>query len=458
MVRTATMDRADGRPNDVATWPGLLLLCAKDRRLVPNVFALRDAQVVLGREPPAGGCAIPQTAVSRQHARIVRQRQGETWHIEDLGSRNGTFVDGRRVERAELRHGMAIRIGDTLFQFVQDQIDEYLPYGLLGEVGGNRSPVPELVGGMQMARVAEQIAAAAAAQLTVLVLGETGTGKEVASRALHRLSGRGGPFSAVNCAAIPSHLVESELFGYRKAAFTGADRDKPGILQAAAGGTVLLDEIGDMPLDAQAKLLRVIELREVMPLGSVRAEALDVRFVCATHQDLPALVAAGRFRGDLYARISALTVTLPALRDRKEDLYALVTHFLKLAGRSDLDPSFPFMLGVCDYEWPHNVRELAAVVARAVTVADEPSLQVRHLPPALQARMASYGSREAPGAAANMSPERGVPTTDALRQLLAKHAGNVAAVARDLRRDRAQVHRLIRRLGLVPDEFRPRGG
>jgi DNA-binding NtrC family response regulator len=456
MVRTATMERVDGQAIDGAPSPGLLLLCAKDWRLVPSVFPFRETQVVLGREPPRGGCLIPQTAVSRQHARIWHDRG--SWRIEDLGSRNGTYLDGRRVDRAELRHGAAIRVGDTLFQFIEDEIDDHLPYGLLGEVAGDPSPVQELVGGMQMARVAAQVETAAPTEVPVLVLGETGTGKEVVSRALHRLSGRAGPFSALNCAAIPTHLFESELFGFRKSAFTGADRDKPGILQAAAGGTVLLDEIGDMPLEAQAKLLRALELREVMPLGAVRAEPVDVQFVCATNQDLPALVAGGRFRGDLYARIAGLTIALPALRERKEDLYALVSHFLKAAGRTDLEPSFAFMLGVCDYDWPHNVRELAAAVARASAMADETSLQVRHLPPALQARMATYGSREPETPASGAPPPRSTPTVDDLRRLLSQHAGNIAAVARDLGKDRAQVHRLIRRFGLEPGEFRPRGG
>jgi DNA-binding NtrC family response regulator len=471
-VRTGTMERV-GAGTEGEPTPGLVLLCAKDISRVPQVFPLRRGEVVLGREPPPGGCRIDQTAVSREHARIVRA--GAACTLEDMGSRNGTYVDGARVDRTTLRDRAEIRVGDTLFALVADGIDDYSPYALDGSLplATERlsSAVPELVGGLQMDRIAAHIETAARTDLPLLVLGETGTGKEVAARALHRLSGRTGPFTAINCAAIPTHLLESELFGFRKGAFTGADRDKPGILQAAEGGTVLLDEVGDMPLEAQAKLLRVIETREVTSLGSIRPEPANIRFVCATNKDLAEEARQSRFRSDLLARIGALTLTLPPLRQRKEDLYRLVRHFLGVRGGAELEASFAFMLCVCDYDWPHNVRELAAAVARAVAVADEPVLAPRHLPPALQERMTTYGHRQArgeperprtsappPSASTPAGAGRAIPGADELRALLTRHEGNVTSVARELGKDRAQVHRLIVRYGLVPDDYRPRRG
>jgi transcriptional regulator with GAF, ATPase, and Fis domain len=454
------MQRLDGgRAADPQ--PGLVLLCAQDTACAPHVFRIREHEVVLGREPPSGGCAIHQTAVSRRHARLVHQ--GDGWQLEDLQSRNGTYVDGRRIGRTNLQDGAAIRVGDTLYKFVADDVEPYLPFLLTDDgsafPGAPSNAVIELVGGMQMAAVADQITMAAQSDLAVLVLGETGTGKEVVSRAIHRLSGRAGPFVALNCAAIPMHLFESELFGFRKSAFTGATHDKPGILQAAAGGSVLLDEIGELPLEAQAKLLRVLESHEVTPLGSVRPERLDVRFVCATNRDLVALVDQGRFRPDLFARIGGYTISLPPLRKRKEDLYRLVLHFLRAGGRPDWRPSFAFMLAMCDYDWPQNVRECEGAVRRAIAVADEHVLQVRHLPAVMQARMETYGKRELDAAPRSEALGAGALSDEnMLRALLVQHEGNVAAVARALGKDRAQVHRLIKRHMLVPGDFRPGRG
>src|SRR5690606_37401642 len=188
------------------------------------------------------------------------------------------------------------------------------------------------VGGYRIDRIAAELERIGPSELGVLVLGPSGTGKEVVARELHRLSRRQGPFCAVNCAAIPAHLIESELFGWKRGAFSGAERDRPGLVRTAHRGTLLLDEIGDMPLDAQAKLLRVLQSKEVLPLGSTQAEHVDVRFVAATHQDLGRLQREGRFRQDLYARLNEYELRLPTLRERKEDVYALVRAFLARHG------------------------------------------------------------------------------------------------------------------------------
>jgi transcriptional regulator with PAS, ATPase and Fis domain len=283
--------------------------------------------------------------------------------------------------------------------------------------------------------------------LSVLVTGETGTGKELFAHAVHRASGRKGQLVALNCAAIPASLVESELFGFKRGAFTGADRDKPGLVRMAHKGTLFLDEIGDMPLEAQTKLLRVLETRELLPVGATTGEAVDARFVCATHHDLQGLASAGRFRGDLLARLHGSVVLLPPLRERKEDLYALVLHFLVKAGAAGVELRTSFMAGVLQWDWPYNVRELEAAVQRAVALAKGSALSLEHLPDAVRESMREYGTAGAPQRTA-------APTPDELRALLDRHAGNVAAIAREVGRDRAQIHRWMRYAGIDPEKYR----
>jgi transcriptional regulator with PAS, ATPase and Fis domain len=252
----------------------------------------------------------------------------------------------------------------------------------------------------------------------------------------------------VNCAAIPSNLLESELFGYKRGAFTGADRDRMGIVKSADGGTLFLDEIGDMPLEAQAKVLRMLETRQVMPIGSLVGEPVDVRIVSATHRPLLRFVREERFRADLFARISGHTIELPPLRDRKEDIPLLARHFLECAGASHLRVTPAFMLGLIAYDWPFNVRELEAAIKRAVALAED-TLDERHLPTA-----ALVAKKEAGAVRKGEDGRDAAPSEQALRALLERHAGNIAAVARELEKDRTQVHRWLRRYGLSPGEFR----
>jgi sigma-54 dependent transcriptional regulator, acetoin dehydrogenase operon transcriptional activator AcoR len=439
---------------------GLVLLCAEPIDSAPSVVPLPGHPLVIGREPPRGGLRLEQAAVSRLHAKIVYDR-GAFW-LTDLESRNGTFVLGQRAgERVTLQQGDEIRIGDALFKFVTSGIDQYLPYRVDGTViatASRRSTlVPELVGGLQMDRVAKNVESAARTDLPVLVQGESGTGKEIVARAVHRLTGRSGAFCAVNCAAIPGNLFESELFGARKGAYTGADRDKTGIIMAANGGTLFLDEVGDMPLEMQAKLLRVLEAREVRPVGATLPEPVDVRIVSATHRDLRALVAEERFRGDLLARLHGYDVLLPPLRARKEDVYPLSRHFLAQCGKPGARMTFGFLLALCDYDWPFNVRELEVAVRRALADARDDVLDVSHLPEMLRRRAESYGTRSdaTSGAESEAEPSRApAPNAEDLRKRLAFHKGNVAAVARDLGRDPKQVHRWMQKYGISPTSFR----
>jgi sigma-54 dependent transcriptional regulator, acetoin dehydrogenase operon transcriptional activator AcoR len=454
---TRTMQPIASPPLEASS-AGLLLLYA-DPLDAPSMVRLVESPVILGRDPPPHGVRLNQSAASRMHARLTRR--GAEWTLLDLGSRNGTFVEGRRITgEVVLRDGSVMRIGDALFKFVLQGVEAYAPYRVDGSLvpGAQRlsDRVPELVGGLSMDRIAASIEAVARTDLALIVRGETGTGKELVAHAIHRLSERTGGLCAVNCAAVPASLFESELFGFRKGAFTGADRDKRGLVQAADGGTLFLDEIGDMPFESQAKLLRVLEAHEVRAIGATETERVDVRVVAATHKDLARLVEEGRFRSDLFARLRGYEITLPPLRARKEDLYSLVRHFLEKAGRPDLGLTFGFMLTLCDYDWPYNVRECELTVRRVVAVAKGPALSAQDLPDDLREHTRDYGHRQEPKEGTervSVMPERGgavsgPPTVERLRALLDAHGGNIAAVARALGKDRAQVHRWLRRHGI----------
>ncbi|NOZ55984.1 MAG: sigma-54-dependent Fis family transcriptional regulator, partial [Calditrichaeota bacterium] len=224
----------------------------------------------------------------------------------------------------------------------------------------------------------------AQSDVTVLIEGESGTGKEVLARAIHQASPRSkGPFVAVNCPSIPENLLESELFGHVRGAFTGALRDKPGKFELAKGGTVFLDEIGDLKLDLQAKLLRVLQEREIERIGDTKPRPIDVRIIAATHRDLRQLVQEGRFREDLYYRLSVVPLVIPPLRERKEDIPYLVDHFLAKYGGKQFRVTKQAMRVLLDYDWPGNVRELENAVHRAIVLTSGNVIDVDALPPHL---------------------------------------------------------------------------
>ncbi len=438
--------------------PGLVLLYAEPFASLPAAWPLRPGRTTLGRDPDVG-VHLPVSAVSRRHAEI--EWQGATGLLRDLDSRNGTLVDGRRVRVARLEAGSEVRVGDAILKVVDRGLADYGRYRIDGVMVGGaerrcRSGT-SLVGGRSLDRIAAHLEQIGAAALSVLVLGETGTGKEVAAHDLHRMSGRRGAFCAVNCAAIPSNLLESELFGYRRGAFSGAERDKPGLFRAAHGGTLLLDEIGELPLEAQAKLLRAIERKEVFPLGATAPEPADVRVIGATNRDLRRLAAAGAFRADLLGRLSEAEVALPPLRERKEDLLQLVTTFLARQERPHLRPDLSFMIGALHYDWPLNVRELEGCIKRAVAIATGDRLTAEHLPDSVREGMVGYGTPAVVPDATERAraPEAArAPSADELRDLLVRHQGNVAAVGRELGKERMQIHRWLRRYGIDVAEYR----
>jgi transcriptional regulator of acetoin/glycerol metabolism len=386
--------------------------------------------------------------VSTAHARLTRQ--GGAWTFEDLGSKNGSFVNGTSLRRAPLADGDTLRIGQTLLVF-RGALPT--PPGTAPDVEGTaRAPglatlLPSL------AREFDALASVAATDIPILLLSETGTGKEVVARAVHALSRRPGAFVPINCGALPTTLAESVLFGHKRGAFSGATGDSAGLLRSGDDGTLLLDELGDMPAALQPTLLRALQEGEVLPVGATAPVTFSARFIGATHHDLEAQVAAGTFREDLLARLSGFVFRIPPLRERREDIGMLTAALLaQLAQAGTPIPAITAEAGtlLLQYAWPRNVRELQKALRRAVLFAAGGPLEAAHLPPELQDRGAA-SEREAP---------RAPPRADdaAMRErilaLLGEHRGNVQAVADAMLTSRSQVHRWARKLGIDLADFR----
>jgi transcriptional regulator with PAS, ATPase and Fis domain len=394
---------------------------------------------------------LNDATVSRVHAEVVRTPDGIV--LRDCGSTNGTFVGEVRVREVFLPHDRVFRVGKTEVLFgVLDEVVDVEP--------AKESQFEDLVGGsVAMRQVYSVLEKVAPTGLTVLVSGETGTGKELVSRAIHARSRRArGPFVVFDCGAVARSLVEAELFGHEKGAFTGAVASRPGVFEAAHGGTIFLDELGELPLEVQPTLLRVLEQREVRRVGDRRARPVDVRVVAATNRDLHRLVVEGRFREDLYYRLGVVEVKLPPLRERLEDLSMLVERLLHSAG-------FPHRVRGIDAEverilrswhWPGNVRELRNVLTRAIPFAEGPLIGLAALPEALQAASRDAdpptegGPDEAQG---SFHAERdrllGAFERRYLEDLMERCSHNLSRASRDAGIDRKTLTRMLRRQGLA---------
>jgi transcriptional regulator with PAS, ATPase and Fis domain len=311
----------------------------------------------------AAGSDLPLSdyTVSRVHCEI-RVRPGAIG-IKDCGSTNGTFVEGVGVRDAEARPGATVRVGRSVFRIDALEGASVLPVSDAESFG-------DLVGASlamrQVYAVLERIASTSA---TLLIQGETGTGKDVAARSLHAASARsGGPFVPIDCGAIPENLIESELFGHQRGAFSGAVSDRRGVFEEAHGGTLFLDEIGEMPLAVQSKLLRAIETRSVRRVGGNAERPVDVRIVAATNRSLAECANQGTFREDLYYRLAVVEVTLPPLRARVEDIPRLGAHFFRRLSGSDVPLPDAFVAMLTRRAWPGNVRELRNFIERSVSL------------------------------------------------------------------------------------------
>ena len=425
--------------------------------LMPLGRAATPSSWVVGRDETCD-LPLPGSEISRRHAEF--RVDGPVVAVRDLDSRNGLFVGGVRRTDAPLLLGDVVRCGEWIGVAVAE------PDGAPGfqEIAAGWYGGATLAAAVEPAR--RLAADPAAADLVFVVQGETGTGKEGVAHAIHAGSGRSGPFVAVNCAALPSELAEAELFGYRKGAFTGAHAASVGLFRAADGGSLFLDEILELPLALQPKLLRVLEERKVRALGETRDVAIDVRVIAATQEPLGEAVASRRFRADLQARLEGLTVVLPPLRERREDIVPL---FLQLAqsalGQAPPDPvalAEPKMIeALCLYDWPLNVRELVLCAKRLAGVHGGAGLWRRsHLPGRMLARMRSgvegasgpvddpTAERPAAEGARAAEPQARRKTTDeaefdALIAALRTHGGSVARAAQAIGVGRSRAYRLL---------------
>jgi transcriptional regulator with AAA-type ATPase domain len=325
-----------------------------------DLTMLRPGALTLGRDPGCGS-VLPSASVSRRHAEI-RWTVGGAPLLVDLDSTNGVYVNGQPVKHASIAAGDVVRLGDWV--------------GIVVAVVGPPEPwsFRELTagywGGPTLQAALGPAKLVARSDLPMIIQGETGSGKEGAARAIHAWSGRRGSFVALNCAALPETLAEAELFGYRKGAFTGADRASPGYLRAADGGTLFLDEIAELPMGIQAKLLRAVEQRELVPLGESTPVPVDVRLLAATQGSLRLAVAERRFRGDLLARLDGLTVSIPPLRRRVEEIPALFRVMVEQHGSRVAPPRLDPILveRLCAHDWPFNVRELALLARKLLAL------------------------------------------------------------------------------------------
>jgi DNA-binding NtrC family response regulator len=396
---------------------------------------------------------VPDRWMSADHARLVRS--GGRFVVEDGGSRNGSAINGAPVRRAPVRAGDVLELGHTLFEVAYEVVT---PEGTPLDVRGSGDAAAMGRGTVTLHPELEHLFAAvgrvAASAIPVVIQGESGSGKELLARTIHERSGRRGPFVAINCGALPQTLVESQLFGFVKGAFSGANRDEPGLVRTASGGTLFLDEIGDLPPSAQAALLRVLQEGEVLAVGATRPVSVDLRVVSATHRSLDALVAKGDFRGDLRARLTGYTVTLPPVRERRIDLGVMIASVLcNLRGEGPVPPlRVAAGRALLRYDWPSNARELRQCLALAVTLAAGGPVEPKHLAEAV-AKHAAPVATEEPAAPAPLD-EADAKLRAELVARLEQHRGNVSEVARSFGRARMQIHRWMARFGLEAGAFR----
>ena len=463
----ATPSLRHGRPAPPPPAPYLfeVLDCAQPLReparhllaAVDEVVLCRGEERKVERDGGTLRLFIPDRFMSAEHARL--RREGASFRLEDAKSKNGTIRNGLRCESALLGDNDQIEVGRT--QLVFRAALQRAPGAPDVEAGDVPGPAPELTTLVPPLHAElAQLPVIARSSVGVVIHGESGTGKELVARALHRLSGRRGDFVAVNCGASPGDLAQSELFGARKGAFTGAQESRAGLVRAADGGTFFLDEIGDLPASGQAALLRVLQEKDVLPLGETRPVPVDVRVVAATHVDLEAKIVVDEFRADLFARLQGFTIRMPPLRWRRVDLGLIVAGLLrKLAPQDAQRVSFTAEAGraLLLYRWPLNVRELEHCLASALVLAKDGVIDAAHLPPAVQ--RAGRGEEDAvPG----LEPARPAPAAkdaalcEELCALLREHDGNVAAVARVMGKARMQIHRWVERFGIDLADYRSR--
>jgi len=421
----------------------LQILYSSDEDSCGLVVPLARRTLCLGRGLLSdGSLSVSDKRLSRSHANIMWCATRQRYLLVDLNSRNGTVLNGTPTVREVLRVGDIVRAGNTVLRFTT-----------IGKVStGWSSDVGSLLVGRSSALRGsiEHLTRAAPSTISVLLLGETGTGKELAARLVHDASGRQGPFRAINCAAIAPELITAELFGHTRGAFSGADSAREGLFRSANGGTVFLDEVGELTPDQQAKLLRVLDSQRVLPVGASAELPIDVRVVAATNQDLAARVEDGGFRADLYARLAGWVVRLAPLRERPDDLQPLLHHFFAQESKVRYRLHGDFFEGLALHRWPFNVRELRSLVQRLVLLLPNGGqVTASLLPEDWQVAPVTARPTELP-------PPRIEPTPEELRRLAEELRGNVKAMAEFAGKGREQIYRWLRRYSIDPNAYRRR--
>lgn len=424
-----------------------------------TTFEERKAE--LGSSPD-NDLVLDDAAVSRFHAVIEVDERG--YLLKDAGSKNGTFIGGLGIREVYLEDGTIFKLGKTRVQFnvTGEEVEVHF---------SNKTRFGSMLGqSLAMREIFSLLERVAPTDATVLVEGESGTGKELVAEALHSHSARKDkPFIVVDCSAIPRDLIESELFGHIKGAFTGATGNRKGAFEAAQGGTLFLDELGELDLDLQPKLLRALEKREIKPVGSNDTIKTDVRVIAATNRNLIHEVREGNFREDLYYRFAVIKIDLPPLRDRPEDLPVLVEHFLKsaneMAGRDDVDVSYKTMEKLKRHRWPGNVRELKNFVERAVLLTSGDEIETRFLQASEPTPEKPEAAQQSASAMADLAIEEGLPFKDAKNRLVEEFEesywtrllegtdGNISKAARIAGVHRKSVEYILKKLDLSREDI-----
>jgi transcriptional regulator with GAF, ATPase, and Fis domain len=453
-------------------------LVMTDHHGQPHEHVFESGEVRIGAMED-NDLVVQDDTVSRYHCKIIQEETG--YVLVDLGSTNGTFINKVRVREGFLKPGCTVHLGqhELKFHAAEEEV-EIVPSrkDRCGDIIGKNQRLREIYA------IIEKIAPT---NTTVIIEGETGTGKEVVAQTIHKLSARAqGPMMVFDCGAVPANLIESELFGHEKGSFTGAIMTRQGLFEMGDGGTLFLDELGELPLDLQPKLLRALEQREIRRVGANRALKVDCRIIAATNRNLEEEVRAGRFRQDLFYRLSVVRLILPPLRDRPEDLPLLIKHFLKNHSHNKLPDGTPRVRNasreamelLSGYRWPGNVRELVNCIERAISFSDGDTIEARDLPEAIRDKGGS-GVRPAPSrphAAAppliatppppppssQQMPPAGHDTTfkeakerwvssferDYILALLKKNHGNISHAAREADIDRKYFRKLMKKYAI----------
>jgi transcriptional regulator with PAS, ATPase and Fis domain len=374
--------------------------------------------------------ALTDESVSRRHAELHLLFNGVM--VVDLGSRNGTRIGSNRIQSGVLRSGETVRFGKTHVTVTAERAGLQAELQSFGEF---------VTRSRELARMLAQLGRAARTSATILIEGETGTGKELLARAIHEASARAsGPFVVIDCSTVVEGLLESQLFGHHAGAFTGAIGDQLGAFEAARGGTVFLDELGELPAQLQPKLLRVLESRSVKALGGVEERAIDVRIVAATNRDLETLAREGKFRSDLYYRVAVVRMRIPPLRERGEDIALLAKHLLERLSGGEAKLTAEAIDALVAHDWPGNARELRNVLESALATGESSTLGPADL----------FGARAQESAAASFHDAKERVVTDFERRyvttLLERHGGNITRAAKEAGMSRNALQALLKRL------------